>query len=385
MPSKRNIENIKAGLAAKIEERDQNIYGNYNQEILDQSLPTGEYTTVDVLREAYGRYLTNEKITQKLNNVNIIETKESLHAYIKKELGHQNKIKDIRFYRGHYEAKWNCQSTLLRAFQDFYMYRQKESSCSIQMINHLHDFRLHHHQLWENLLKSNNIKEIFHETFRAMENIINVREMADKYHCAAKNYANYLKGQVSPNAAKRELAAQHYGLPTTLVDFTTCLCVALYFAAHGKDNLEDKKHIDNYLSIIHFDTDDKVVNIEEMRGRSLSLRESEIQSTLHISQFRKDREKWDRIDDSMELNEKIGMYYIAPSKYRSVDNERLIKQQGVLLCMSKNYHCSVEQVCKYGSHSFVPNLNCTLINKSLIPEIKDFLGDRVTEKKLGLV
>lgn len=382
MISIQGIENIKSHLAAEIKRDDRDNYENYNQEFLDISLPEGEYANIDELREAYGRYLVEQKTTLNLNNVNIIDTKEGLYAYIKEELAHQNGINNIRFYRGHYEAKWNCQSTLLRAFHDFYK-PQKSTTVCID-IKHLHDFRAKHHLLWKNLLTGKDIEETFLETFQDMEGILNVRGMADKYHDAAEKYANYLKEQGTINAAKRELAAQHYGLPTSLIDFTSCLCVALFFAVENKEKQEGEEGINGYLSIIHFDTEDKVENIEIARGVSLDLRESEIQSKDYIPLYRENRAEWDMEDDSTEFDECIGMHYIAPARWRSVENDRLIKQRGILLCMSKNYHCSVEQVCKYGSRLFVPTLNCTLINKSLIPDIQAFLGKRVTGEKLGL-
>lgn len=378
-----NIGEIIQELDAWRKQRDQDNYQSFNQERLDHLLPAGEYATIDELRDAYGRYLESEKKTLILNNVNRIDTKEDLHAYIKKELNHQNKINNIRFYRGHYKAKWNCQSTLLRAFHDFYKPQKPTTACID--IKYLHDFRAKHHLLWKNLLTGKDIEETFLETFQDMEGILNVRGMADKYHDAAEKYANYLKGQGTINAAKRELAAQHYGLPTSLIDFTSCLCVALFFAVENKEKQEGEEGINGYLSIIHFDTEDKVANIEIARGVSLDLRESEIQSKDSIPLYRENRAEWDMVDDSTELDECIGMHYIAPARWRSVENDRLIKQRGILLCMSKNYHCSVEQVCKYGARPSVPTLKCTLINKSLIPEIKAFLlKNGVTEEKLGL-
>jgi len=379
------VEKFITSITAEKEWYDQNCCEKLNQGILDQSLPEREYATIDELREAYGKYLTNKKTTLKLNNVNIIDTKEGLHAYIKEELEHRNGVNNIRFYRGHYEAEWNCQSTLLRAFHDYYKHQQDASICTDKTIKHLNDFINNHYILWEKLLISDNVKETFLETFRNMEDVINVKGMIDKYLGAAQDYVKYLSDKSSLNAITIELAAQHYGLPTSLVDFTSCLCVALYFAINGKEKQKDKKEINDYLAIIHFDTEGKVVNLEKAIGMSYDLFENGIQSNNMRSQFKKDRATWNKKDDSRLVSEITKMCYISPTQWRSIENDRLMKQRGVLLCLSKNYHCSVEQVCKYGFHLDMPTLNCTLINKSLIPDIKNFLGDRVTKEKLGLI
>lgn len=63
------------------------------------------------------------------------------------------------------------------------------------------------------------------------------------------------------NAPKIELAAQHYGLPTALIDFTKLLPVALCFATKDEPDSYGNE-LAPYFSILQFDTGDKVYNWE---------------------------------------------------------------------------------------------------------------------------
>lgn len=374
------------------ERYDIDLYQDYNRFFLQHLFPQGEYTSIYDLFKAYRKHIhfesTNDENNERFKReVRVIDNKNELYTYIKEELNHQNKGENIRLYRGQFHAKWNCQSSLLRDFHKCYKPNQYTPDCRKR--GKFFEFKNRHHQLWDDLLNSENLRDTITNTFRGMENIIMEDEMINRLTAKAEEYVAYLKKDIEqqgqPNAAKRELAAQHYGLPTSLVDFTTCLCVALYFAVNGEDISDDKKYIDNYLSIIHFDTEDKVINIEDTRGESLDSICQEMQTNEHAPQLYNQCKEWDMTDDSMQMDGNERVYYIGPTSWRNIENDRIIKQRGVLLCQSMYSNCSLEHVCKYGPHSYMPTLNCTLINKALIPDIKNFLGDRVTKEKLGLI
>lgn len=128
-----------------------------------------------------------------------------------------------------------------------------------------------------------------------------------------------------------------------------------------------------------------MINIEDTRGESIDALSQEIQTKENAHQFHNQCIEWNMNDDSMQTDENVRVYYIGPTSWRNIENDRIIKQRGVLLCQSMYSNCSLEQVCKYGPHLYMPTLNCTLINKALIPDIKNFLGNRVTKEKLGLI
>lgn len=226
------VEKFITSTKAEKERIDIDLYHDYNRFFLKYLFPQGEYTSIYDLFEAYRKRIHSEPIIVENNErfkkeVRVIDKKDELFSYIKIELKHQNKDKNIRLYRGHFNAKWVCKSTLLRDFHKCYKSNQYTPDCRKR--GKFIEFRNSHHQLWSDLLNSENLQDTITNTFRGMKNIIMEDEMINRLTSKAEEYVAYLKKDIEqqkyPNAAKRELAAQHYGLPISLVDFTTCLCV----------------------------------------------------------------------------------------------------------------------------------------------------------------
>lgn len=154
---------------------------------------------------------------------------------------------------------------------------------------------------------------------------------------------------------------QHYGAPTPLIDFTSDLDVALWFACH--DNNKGNEDIDNYMSIYS-------LNVDENKGRILKLSDS---PELKFKPYE-------------ELANLQQLILIDKDEDILHSNLNIIAQNGVLLMnyhpwkylggWSNEYKIAGKITVKIDIPKLpkdIPvlyHMNCADIHKSLIPYIK---------------
>lgn len=227
----------------------------------------------------------------------IINTAKELDAYYDSK-GEGNRDNEY-FYRGEGDAAWICRSTLLRE------YREKIKYCSK-----------------------------FPRFANAFEAYVRMHILKESMALIADE----TRGKLINNNQQIEIAIQHYGRHTSLIDFTEDKKIALYFASENYDD-ETADKID-YIKVIEIKRQG-LQDCENVREGMYDLltqgpyTDDEIDDIL--SQKKADN------SDLWDFKDHIG--YIKPML--ETTNKRIIHQKGVLLCLGGNRASSLEEVVEH--------------------------------------
>lgn len=155
---------------------------------------------------------------------------------------------------------------------------------------------------------------------------------------------------------------QHYGAPTSYIDFTTDVFVALFFSCHNPHFVPSDNEIDNYLSLYYVEKSDIEYVVDKYNG---------VFGITH-----KDKESYQqraKNDDFPNLSfstlQKLGAFYIDSERKRGdfgnkqfvfrMPNRNMLAQKGVLI-----YNADTSNPLEKIS-SFQNKIHCLNIHKSL--------------------
>lgn len=275
-------------------------------------------------------YFNKETYTPYSNVKEIVSTEKEFDSYLEKK-----KEDSQYFYRGEADATWICRSTLLREFRD-----------SLRKIG------------WE----YNNFKS-FENTFFSYKN----------NHFEKMRSIFKLRPSLDQCDLQCELACQHYGLNSPLIDFTEDIRVALWFAANAHKNKANNQK--GHMKIIELKKD-SLYNAEELLSQSLM---------EHPDIGAKSLEEG---NSAMFDNIKMPGYISARSeKYSSIlpptNNPNMAAQKGVLVCLGKYSHSSLEEAVMHMNTiaKTVPNGNSEIIMS--VTHIKANLANHIL-RRIGL-
>lgn len=325
----------------------------------------------------------------KIADINCIETEEELNKFIAQQQEEVEKVVEVwpeskRFYRGQYCAAWECSSTLLRKFKDLH------PQCSESDIQReFYGFYGKNRHLWKLLFAPKfdvlKIAELFKEESKSASN-----ELYSKFQESIKEAYEELCTEV--NATWREIAAQHYGFPTGLLDFTKDVYVALYFATKKLSNNNSYKGgLNEYCSILHFDTKNEIVNWENSRSSLIDVLgpaftycdNNDIPLDVDYSAAVR---SMNTEDDSSELDGISTPVYFDETDVRHISNSRINKQKGVLLCLGKNGYRSLEDSFAENTEKnpCFPKISMTIINRRLKEYVDQLLQNQeISDDTMG--
>lgn len=327
--------------------------------------------------------LKSLKIAFEEENVCVVNNMVDLHKA-------KEKIKSVSqghsvFFRGQEEAKWFCRSSLLRKCLDL-----KEESSNVE--DAFNELRIASRNMWREIFGLNFCKRSLLSPY---ENCNHLR--SDTVDEMVVSIIKKLKPSVEAeyNAQWREVLAQHFGFPTALIDFSKDFNVALHFATRNAiQNANSNDGIDQFCSIIVIIGNEfSLVNWEKVREQSMENLEISLEvcdddnnllnnPKVDISPVKR---KWDAQDDTSSLDSIKILSYVDQEGHRLISNRRIEKQFGVLLCLGKNGHCSLEEAVRLQERDSKPRLGCILINKNLLPEVRQLLDKQgINDEALGL-
>lgn len=355
-----------------------NAYPNKNNQFLKCSFSRDNYECV------------YELCAGKNVQVSVISDFGELKRFLSMESENSQCEAPTRFYRGQRNAAWKCRSSLLREFHCHWEGLFENSAFgSWDEQSEFRNFLEKNYALWlrfpDKQVHRSDICRIFHDErignrFKCREYI---RELEERLNDVKKLIRAREGKYEMRNRQWIEVAAQHYGMPTPLMDFTTCLDVALYFAVCDDGfypyyrDLDAYDCINSYICIYQFDVNDEVYDWERHRSESLDSPRSAIPQPGFCEACR----EWDQQDCSLELLEGTHLYYIANTGKRDIENLRSCGQSGVLLCLASYSHYALEE---FASSFGIPNFKKTLIHKSLTPDIQKHLAAKnINKEKLG--
>lgn len=260
----------------------------------------------------------------------IISTESELDAYY-------NECRNGYLYRGEADASWVCRSSLLRDF------RNQIANCT--------DI------------------EKFKNAFAGY-----AYRHIDKESAALP--LDEAMSDYTQNAQQCEIALQHWGKHTSLIDFSRCKKVALYFASEAHQNGTIKNA--DFMKIIEIDSRDLVNYASIVQASHNDLPE----------EAKSDKQRWEHEDNSKlwdDIYSEIG--YIEPTA--KTTNPRIEAQKGVLLCLGKHRAFSLEEVVHYmddlaaiPSHPKI-KFNVVLIKTCLVDYlVKKLEKDNITHEKI---
>lgn len=344
-------------------------------------------------KEKYEKNLSNlQRRWAGVAQFNQVDTEDDFRNYLSQqsnEISLKGTNNSVRLYRGQFDASWSCTSSLLRQFKKIY---RKEDNATV-FREAFYRFCNCNKELWRKMMMPHVCCCDFSDLFKqwcdgSEENKVEMTEFWQKI-AQSQSALNY-----ELNAAWREVVAQHYGMPTALIDFTKNLYVALFFAT---DDLSVKYYPrndvhDGYCSVIHFDTGNEIQNWEKVRENRINdirdvLMICENDKPCELVDYSLPVEEWNANDDSSEVDDFSIPVYFEQSNFRPINNDRIEKQEGVLLCLGKNRYLSLEEAFKEAQRvsPSIPQITFTLINRKLLPIIRQVLSEQSIDREtLGI-
>lgn len=333
-------------------------------------------------------FIELEKRVKGFAVVQCIETEEELQSYLEKQGREAEQIKKIfpdseRLYRGQYSASWTCESSLLRCFRELY------PDCTKDKIeNVFSQFYDKNRKLWQMMLApEHNQQEVTKLFFSEME----IRENESWSKFLDKTAKGYKALSEELNAAWRECAAQHYGLPTGMLDFTKDVYVALYFATKMPEDWKDKEGLNSYCSIMQFDTKNEIKNWEDIRAEHIDILRAafsycEDNNIPMATDYSESVQEMNIGDDSSSLDDISIPVYFDRTEVRNIANRRIDKQRGVLLCLGKNRCDSLEKsfAKNRNINPQFPELSIVIINRKLNECMQKILKEKsISDDTMG--
>lgn len=336
-----------------------------------------EYKDLESIKNAFG----NDKIR-------VADTQEELFEYLKNIRQHTEG--ETVFFRGQSEAKWICRSSLLRRC----LIIKNEDS---EVADSFKELRAASRNMWKTILGPNFSRDAILSSYQKCNKLS--RDQVDKM---TDEIINTVRPHVEAeyNAQWREVLAQHFGLPTALIDFSKDLDVALYFATKGKNqDAISHKDIDQYCSVIVIKgNQNNLVNWEKTRENGIKDFKEILESGLQVCDEAGNMLEaaeidmspviwgWDAQDDTSALDDFETLSYIDQNGQRLISNRRIEKQRGILLCLGCNGHDSLEDAIRHLPEGSRPYLACLLINKKLVPTVSKHLDEKgIDDKAMGLL
>lgn len=292
-------------------------------------------------------YNSKEEI-EKYFDVKIIDNADQFKKFIEEH----EREKDTYLYRGLKDASWK----IFASSQREYLVNG--------MVNKFGSYNTYLKSIYDNSKKSyKNILEKFYKVTR--QNLkLNGQEIPIPY-----------------NSYWAFSFLQHYGTPTPLIDFTGSLSSGLFFAWHGAKKVKNSYLLSDYVQINYFDKekvkDSHINNFQSIMNYSAG---------KTIDGFPKTKE------EALELFENNFNYFTIPEEKNvvfyidrkgfikplvgipldiefSIINLNIIAQEGLFLINFEESLCIEEQ----WNNANLPKINKTLIHKSLLNEIEDYL------------
>lgn len=362
-------------------------YAQREKESIDSQLVYDPNINIVSRNESYTDKTELHKVISS-DCIQYIDDSDALHDYLKREDDHirstDNNESGIRLYRGQERASWICRSTLLRDYRDYFSRLDQDITSSEFYI-----FLQHNLQLLDKMLSP---KHLYRKTF--LEGLekkpIKINEYIEKMKARMLKACTDLSLEI--NAARREIIAQHYGLPTALIDFTKDPYIALYFATEKYEEqspiIVDHESLKDYFNIIYFNTNNYIYNWELRRDESMKILINGTVDEIIKKGLELSSKNYLVNDDSSRLYDNdFPVYLDQTSTGRPIENIRIKKQKGVLLSLGKYSHKCLEDAFKICSkNDKMPKLHLTLIHHNLIAEIRNILNKKnITREYLGFV
>ena len=326
----------------------------------------------------------------------------------------------LRLYRGQERASWVCRSSLMRYFKE--EWEKLFPQDLVKNINEKVFEDVDQSKIWDEHTEFVRLKKKYCELLRLIfsnfhdnhqkytlstyetiffderiQHKIELEKFLKKICVLSDRLTNYIHKDkyYRNNMQALEVAAQHYQVRTSLLDFSKNPYIALYFAAspylEGKERrsvcskVSNVANIEDYMCLYFFDVEDKVKDWEAVRSNDLKRLCEQTKVSMFHESFVAASLRWDALDTTRELDEMEHLYYIDNTGNRCIRNKRIKRQEGVLFCLGCHDHCSLEEIFFHYSSATVPLLHKILIHTTLLNDIKGWLDERnINKKTLGL-